>query len=157
MGIFSPPRRLDDGSPQRHAGCRVGQRRLYQPNADALAMQGLSPSRGEPLRLAANPEAAQTVTPVAAASAAQQEVAQNDTEVICIVRSRGNPQAPERVYILEQPSSDLLDRLARESRGALAASQIATRNAPPVTPNPNPIRATAPGEPVVRAQSADHR
>ncbi|MDA1049314.1 MAG: trypsin-like peptidase domain-containing protein [Planctomycetota bacterium] len=142
---------------------RVGQRRLYQPNAEALAMQGLSPSRIEPRRIGANPEAtARTVSPVAMASAtlkdvARSDLANSDTEVICIVRSRGNPQAQERVYVLEQPSSELLDRLARESRGAMTASQVATRHVRPVTPRPNSLQATAAGEPVVRAQSADGR
>jgi len=153
---------------------RVGQRRLYQPNAEALAMQGLSPSRVEPRRLDASPRAtAQTVSPVMAASAELQDIAASDlgrrddvsqnglppsdTEVICIVRSRGNPESEERVYVLDQPSADLLDRLARESRGASAASQVASRNVRPSSPRPNAIRATAPGEPVVRAQSADGR
>jgi len=147
---------------------RVGQRRLYQPNAEALARQGLSPSRSDPRRAAANSEAtARAVSPVVMASVTRQDaaprnqvesdLAQSDTEVICIVRSRGNPQAQERVYVLEQPSSDLLDRLARESRGAMAASQVATRHLPPLTSNPSAIRAAPPGEPVVRAQSADRR
>ncbi len=140
---------------------RVGQRRLYQPNAEALAMQGLSPSRSEPRRIAANPElTAQTVSPVAMASATLQDVtadalAQSDTEVICIVRSRNNPQAQERVYILNQPSSEFLDRLASESRSGMAANQIATRPSRPATPNV--LRASDPGDPVVRAQSADRQ
>lgn len=142
---------------------RVGQRRLYQPNAEALAMHGLSPSRSEPRRIAANPEAtARAVSPVAMASATLQAVARDhlahsDTEVICIVRSRSNPQAEERVYVLEQPSTEFLDRLANESRSGMAASQIATRQSPPATPNPNVLRASDPGDPVVRAQSADVR
>lgn len=155
---------------------RVGQRRLYQPNAEALALQGLSPSRVEPRRLHANPEAnSHTVSPVAAATARLQDVAASDlgrsdlelvpvaqhnlppgdTEVICIVRSRGNPQAQERVYVLEQPSSELLDRLVRESREAMTASQVATRHVQPASPRPSATRPAAPGEPVVRAQSAD--
>ncbi|MEO8494524.1 MAG: trypsin-like peptidase domain-containing protein [Planctomycetota bacterium] len=142
---------------------RVGQRQLYQPNAEALAMQGLSPSRIEPQRIMANPEAtARTVSPVAAASATIPNVAgndpgQGDTEVICIVRSRSNPQAWEQVYVLEQPSLELLDRLAREARGATAASQVATRDIRPAAPNSNAIRSANPGEPVVRAQSSDGR
>ncbi|HRX83070.1 MAG TPA: serine protease, partial [Pirellulaceae bacterium] len=152
---------------------RVGQRRLYQPNAEAIAMQGLSPSRIEPRRLNASHEAtAQSVSPVALANAQLQDIsasdlgrrdvraaaiASGDTEVICIVRSRGNPQAEERVYVLEQPSSDLLDRLARESRGATTANQVATRHVQPASPRPNAIRSGAPGDPVVRAQSADQR
>lgn len=152
---------------------RVGQRRLYQPNAEAIAMQGLSPSRIEPRRLDASPDATeQAVSPVALASAQLQDisatdlgrtapghnaVAPGDTEVICIVRSRGNPQSEERVYVLDQPSSDLLDRLARESRGGMVANQVATRHVQPSSPRPNAIRAAAPGDPVVRAQSADRR
>ncbi|HUG69636.1 MAG TPA: hypothetical protein VMM76_17930, partial [Pirellulaceae bacterium] len=66
-------------------------------------------------------------------------------------------QAQERVYVLEQPSSELLDRLARESRGGMTASQVATRHVQPASPRPSATRPAAPGEPVVRAQSADKR
>ncbi|MCA9122511.1 MAG: trypsin-like peptidase domain-containing protein [Planctomycetaceae bacterium] len=152
---------------------RVGQRRLYQANVEAIAMQGLSPSRIKPRRIDANPDAtAQAVSPVELASAQLQDVpanalgrtpneqnsnVQGDTEVICIVRSRGNPQSQERVYVLEQPTSDLLDRLARESRSGVGGGQVATRHVQPTSQRPTAIRATTPGEPVVRAQSADRQ
>jgi hypothetical protein len=38
-----------------------------------------------------------------------------DSEVICIVRSRSNPQAASRVIVLEQPSGDFLQRLLHEA------------------------------------------
>lgn len=153
---------------------RVGQRRLYQPNAESIAMQGLSPSRIEPQQRNATSQATtQPVTHAVTASAQLQDIAASDlgrsdsvppnglaphdTEVICIVRSRANPQAQERVYVLDQPSSELLDRLARESRGGTAASEVASRDVRPASPRPNAMRASAPGEPVVRAQSADGR
>ncbi len=137
---------------------RVGQRRIYQPNAELLAVQGLSPSRVKPLQLAANaPATPRTITPVAAASATIDTIAGNDTEVICIVRSRSNPQAGDRVYVLEQPSPDLLDQLTREAGVATPTGQMAARQTRPITPRQNAVRATAPGDPVVRAQSADRR
>lgn len=153
---------------------RVGQRRLYQPNTEALAVQGLSPSRIEPRTMQANIDTTiqQAVSPVAAANTRLQDVAhgdllrsnppqgnlvRGDTEVICIVRSRSDSQSQERVYVLEQPSPDLLDQLARESRGAMAVNQMATRQMQPPTPTAHLPPGAASGEPVVRAQSADRR
>ena len=114
---------------------RVGQRRLYQPNAEEFAVQGLARRQSEPQPADTGQQLpAQTVSPVATVNATFNHLANADTEVICIVRSRGNPQAQERVYVFEQPSSDFLDRLARESRGTMSASQIATRSEQPATP-----------------------
>jgi hypothetical protein len=42
----------------------------------------------------------------------------HDSEVICIVRSRSNPQATSQVFLLEQPSSDFMVRLAQETAAA---------------------------------------
>ena len=50
------------------------------------------------------------LTPVAAALA-------DDTEVICIVRSRSNPSARSEVLVVDRPARDLLDRLTRDSQG----------------------------------------
>jgi hypothetical protein len=56
----------------------------------------------------------------------------DDSEIICIIRSRSNPQAPSQVVRLEQPSADFLVRLAREtSRGAGRDNGVDPRAGPP--------------------------
>ncbi len=141
---------------------RVGQRRIYEPNAASIAMQGLSPSRIEPRQLSAAPAASpRAMSPVAQAGFNQQattgSLPPNDTEVVCIVRSRANPQAEEKVYVLNQPSADLLSRLESESKKGSPTGQLATRHIPVPPQQHNPIRGAAPGGPVVRAQSGDRR
>lgn len=74
------------------------------------------------------------VTPPRAAVAiepAPLSAADGDTEVICIVRSRANPQGTERLLVLDRPSAELLNRLSHESRGGSAA-ELAERNTTPV-------------------------
>lgn len=53
----------------------------------------------------------------------------DDSEVICIVRSRSNPDAPSQVFLLDQPSTDFMARLAHETGGAGSASGTHTRDA----------------------------
>jgi hypothetical protein len=85
--------------------------------------------------------------------------AEEDTEVICIVRSGSGSQRNEQLFVLDRPSRDLLDRLAHESRSQEALSQVALQTS---RGRPEPNRAAPPrgvetndrGE-VVRAQSAD--
>ncbi|MEZ6109998.1 MAG: serine protease [Pirellulaceae bacterium] len=47
-------------------------------------------------------------------------------EVICIVRSRSNPN-DRRMIVVEQPSAELLGRLSAESRQSAAAAELANR------------------------------
>lgn len=47
-------------------------------------------------------------------------------EVICIVRSRANPN-DRRMIVVQQPSAELLDRLSAESRQSAAAAELANR------------------------------
>ncbi len=163
---------------------RVGQRRIYQPNAEALALAshprrvpapapGVAASPATVIPVTAHADTmipvaahADTVIPVTAHADTMSPLPSQgfgaDTEVICIVRSRGKASSEERVYVLDQPAPDLLDRLARESRRGLAAQHVAT-NQPleervPATGTRAPgLRPLMPGEPVVRAQSSDGR
>jgi hypothetical protein len=79
----------------------------------------------------------------------------DDTEVICIVRSRVNPSGTERLLVLDRPSRDLLDRLASESQPQPLAM---TRGVmAPITPGPMAPGSQSPQSPsgqVIRAQSA---
>ena len=125
---------------------RVGQRQIYAGSTDnlAAATPGLrSPSTDQqqlvPVKMA---QAASRQTPVGLSQA------DTDSEVICIVRSRTNPQAGERVYVLNQPSRDFLDRIARESQSGLATRSSPARS--DVSPRQSP-------GPLVRAQSSDRR
>ncbi len=118
---------------------RIGQRRIYQPDATALAKaaQSVRPNTqvatvtpDMPVRMPSTPNR----TPVAS------KPATNDTEVICIVRSRSNPNGPSRVFVLNQPSQGLLNQLAGE------AANTSNPGLVPVGSNPQL-------SPVVRAQS----
>ena len=90
-----------------------------------------------------------------------------DAEMICIVRSRSNPQQNYRTFVLQQPPRELLDQIARSSQSPQAAPANpnhapldrpnpvmlqASRGQPPVNrpfPQSQPLREA----PVIRAQS----
>jgi hypothetical protein len=146
---------------------RVGQRRIYQPSTATVAAN--DPANDPALRAgtqrraeATSPPPTQPASPLRLSSNQQNVTVNNDTEVICIIRSRSNPQAGERIYYLNQPPTDLLDRLARESQRGLARNdndhtgprEVAPRGlgAPASSGLPHPA-----GGPVVRAQSEDGR
>lgn len=98
---------------------RIGQRRIYA-GADTQLAQA-SPARPEssPGELRPVTQTALSADPPRPAVSIQPAFAtksSDDTEVICIVRSRANPQGTEQLLILDRPSRDLLDRLANESR-----------------------------------------
>jgi hypothetical protein len=125
---------------------RVGQRRIYAGESDALA--ATTPGLRAPA--AAKQLFASTSPPPLPSKALADGNADGDAEVICIVRSRTNPQAGERVYVLNQPSRDFLERIARESQPGLAARTQPDSSAPhsPRPPQPGPL---------VRAQSRDRK
>jgi hypothetical protein len=123
---------------------RVGQRRIYAASSNSLAVAtpGLRP-----------PATDQQLVPVAMSQPSPNvgiAKPDADAEVICIVRSRTNPQGGERVYILNQPSRDFLDRIARESRSGVASRTPPARSDLNALPQP-------PSGPVVRAQSSDRK
>jgi hypothetical protein len=125
---------------------RVGQRRIYAGESGILAaaMPGLrAPAAAKQLF-------ASTASPPLPSKTLALGNADGDAEVICIVRSRTNPHAGERVYVLDQPSRDFLERIARESQPRLAAR---TRPEPTEPRSPLPPQAG----PLVRAQSSDRR
>lgn len=138
---------------------RVGQRRVYDRGAQNIATNtpGTRIPKSSDSQLV--PVAAAPPQPVASPSVAQQQLhnapSQRDAaEIICIVRSRGDPAGGEQVYVLDHPSRDLLDRLVRESRSGLAARTPRERglSGPELRPRGLPPE---PGRPVVRAQSSD--
>ncbi|MBP86262.1 MAG: hypothetical protein CMJ64_06045 [Planctomycetaceae bacterium] len=122
---------------------RVGQRRIYAGSTDSLAVAAPG------LRAPAMDRQLVPVNKSQPSPTAGSPNTGTDAEVICIVRSRTNPQAGERVYVLDQPSRDFLDRIARESRSGLAARTAQT-------PGAN-LPSLPPGGPVVRAQSSDRK
>lgn len=123
---------------------RVGQRRVY----DRATQQIASASRAEPRRdpstqpLVAINNPPPLLRQIAVRGAPSSPA--DDAEVICIVRSRSDPQGGETVYVLDRPSREFLDRIARESRSGLAVQDTRVTDAPLL---PRPRR------PVVRAQS----
>jgi len=135
---------------------RIGQRHIYASTGQPLLADSnhLPPvSRVQPL--AAQPTAPPHMPERMPAATAASAVSLNDqrqgdlgpdTEVICIIRSRHDPQGQQRLLVLDRPSADLLDRLRKESQHGAAAASVA-RN-----PAPRRLRGT---DPVIRAQSAD--
>lgn len=57
--------------------------------------------------------------PLAAVSGAGLE----DTEIICIVRSKSNPNSRNEVWVVDRPPRELLDRLAKESNSPSRAER----------------------------------
>lgn len=148
---------------------KIGQSRVYQRNAAPSPVAQASPAvvpaslavsppnmaseMPRPPLDAATPAAASAAaamsqsTPLIATTAAQDE----DTEVICIVRSKRDPRGPNRVIYLDRPSRTLLDQLAQESQPARPGEPVmlqATRNSP-APPRTNGESSS----PVVRAQT----
>lgn len=120
---------------------RIGQRRIYQRESVAVA-QNQAPSQSPAAHRsapAAVPRNAAPQTPPTTNVAALGQQVPADTEVICIVRSRSNPNGPNEVIVLDQPSQSFLKQLRSGSSG-LVPVEIAGR------PRRNPV---------VRAQSAD--
>ena len=139
---------------------RVGLRAIYQPEAPgpgsvwAAAPPRAEPDRG-PERVAAPPAPASLA---GIPSRGWELPAAGDTEVICIVRTRGQPQGHERLYILDRPSPDFLDQLARATRRGAAPPEIALQpvdaaRSPAAWPHPGSRRGD--GSETVRAQSSD--
>jgi hypothetical protein len=89
------------------------------------------------------------LTPVSASAA-------DDTEVICIVRSRTNPNSRSEVLVVDRPARDLLDRLARESQGRVPRDPVVLQ----ASRSDSPLGVSAPprwpasdgGAPIVRGQ-----
>jgi hypothetical protein len=83
----------------------------------------------------------------------------SDMEVICIVRSRTNPQGSERLFVLDRPSPDLLHKLTAESQKRLAADVAhapAARSIPLESQTrSNPHNPQLDGSQIIRAQSFD--
>jgi S1-C subfamily serine protease len=77
----------------------------------------------------------------------------DDTEVICIVRSRSQPRRESRVLVIDRPSAGLMQHLSRESgRRQDTSHQLADRSSDSAPSSGPPQPATARG-PILRAQS----
>ncbi len=139
---------------------RIGQRRIYAANDRPAPARSDLAAVASPERLPqpASPPAMpdRMVVPVAASQMQPVQptasdpsstgIADADTEVICIIRSRRDPQGQQKLLVLDRPSAELLNRIRRESQSSPAAASIARQpTAPPRRGN----------EPVIRAQSAD--
>jgi hypothetical protein len=119
--------------PLLHANLdKIGQSRIYQRGAanQAVAQAAAGPALPQmPPQMPANPLDSRTLGPAAGsganptplvASAAEAAVgaaaANEEMEVLCIIRPKRNPNARSRTIYLDQPSQTLLDRLAQESQ-----------------------------------------
>jgi hypothetical protein len=157
--------------PLLHANLdKIAQSRLYQRNAAPSAAAQASAAAAPAGLAAALPDmASQMPRPpldasgpaaVAAAAAVSQAAPliattaaalDDDTEVICIVRSKRDPRGPSQVIYLDRPSRTLLGQLAQESQPPRTGGPVmleASRNSLP------PSRATSEtSSPVVRGQT----
>lgn len=83
----------------------------------------------------------------------------DDTEIICIIRSKSNPQARPEVIFLDRPPRDLLNRLAMEPQNARTVEPVVLEtypsNASVATRPPRSSFGDHRGGPVVRAQSGN--
>jgi hypothetical protein len=136
---------------------KVGQREIYDANVAVAAAPRrgeAAPSRPVPAGVAPLGVMPQEM-PNSNLSIQPQAGPADDTEVICIVRSRSNPQASRQLLVLDRPSRELLDRLNAESQRP--TSELAHVPEASVAPRD---RATSyqsqdPRVPIVRAQSND--
>jgi len=158
---------------------KIGQSRIYQQNAPQIASTGTTPPTPRPNRFAPNGPPAmpkqmppsslddRDLQPVPAAAVAARGSAPRDrlqhspedTEVICIVRSKSNPRGNAQVIIFDRPTKDLLNRLAMESGRQPGSDPIVVEaSAPDASIASRPPRRSPQGrheDPVVRAQSME--
>jgi thiol-disulfide isomerase/thioredoxin len=160
---------------------KIGQRAVYDRRAAAIAaaparqspsvpeaVPGREPSHlGGPGQAAAGSLPREMPVASLAENAATGALAPTDTEIICIVRSRANPQGSERLLVLDRPSRELLDRLSQESQrrpaevagGPARSASLAPlatvpgAGAPPQHNRANPLHSDINRDPVIRAQS----
>ena len=142
---------------------KVGQRKIYDPQSVALAVaaprsrratEGLHANRQMPN--ASQPSSPPSPRELATAATMPREMqgaslfidppsgvrnGSDDTEVICIVRSKSNPQVSQQLMV-DRPSRELIDRLRNESQRRPASEIAAHDRFDPQTPT-------------IRAQSND--
>lgn len=143
---------------------RIGQQRIYaSQEPTALAQQSPQQDESSPPHpdsdssnsiSAVAPQPRVAIQPLATAPSAD-----DDTEVICIVRSRANPQGTEQLLVLDRPSREFLNQLASESK-TRPNPELAQRTMPDRisarAPAANLGNASTPTSPsVIRAQSND--
>ena len=141
---------------------RIGQSALYRPQPPAPQVASNSRAEANPPRTDLPPPSMPPQMPLPAAAESgpspdRRVLADNDTEVICIVRSKSRPQGHERLLILSQPSLELIERLNRESRplDERAAAIALQPESEPRGPAAWPRTASAAEGGSLRAQSPD--
>lgn len=100
---------------------QIGQRSLYQVEAPKPRLAaGGGASLAEPPRREIPPPAMPAAMSATPATNLTSHPAANlgtaDTEIICIIRSKGQPHGHEQLLVLPQPTAGLLERLLQESR-----------------------------------------
>jgi hypothetical protein len=144
---------------------KIGQRAVYDPRDATSLVAAPRPASNDatrPTAPASVPVAGLLPPEMPRRGTATETTAadwDSDTEVICIVRSRTNPQGSERLFVLDRPSSDLLQKLTTESQRR-STGDVA--HAPPARSVPlesqtrsNPYNPQLDRGQVIRAQSLD--
>jgi hypothetical protein len=139
--------------PLLHANLdKIGQSRLYQrdPAIHAVAQAAAGPALppmppqmptgpldGRSFGSAASSGASPTPLVATAAEAAiGAAAADEEMEVLCIIRPKRDPNARSRTIYLDRPSRTLLDRLAQESQPARAGEPVMLQASGNVAPPP---------------------
>lgn len=153
--------------PLLHANLdKIGQSRVYQRGAalDAVAQAAAGPALPEmPAQMPPGPMDVRSLGPAAGsdanltpvvATAAEVAIgdaaADEDTEVLCLIRSKRNPQSRIQTIYLDQPSRMLLDRLTQESQPMRAGEPVTLQASRNVAPPPRTDSQNS--GPVVRGQ-----
>ncbi len=146
---------------------KIGQSRIYQRGAPANAVAQVAAPAATALNSAPPPNMAPQMprasldAPIAAVAAGAASAAlqptpliataaatmDEDTEVICILRSKRDPRGPNQVIYLDRPSRTLLEQLTQSARPGEPVMLEASRNGLP------PSRVTSESSsPIVRGQ-----
>lgn len=139
--------------PLLHANLdKIGQSRIYQRNAALNAVAQAAPGQALPAMppqmpsgpldgrnpgpaagSAANPTSLAATTAEAAIATA---AADEDTEILCIIRSKRDPRARNQTIYLDRPSRSLLDRLTLESKPVRVGEPVTLQASRNVAPPP---------------------
>jgi S1-C subfamily serine protease len=144
---------------------QIGQSEIYQrtartavansqPPAVPASFAATAATANEPAAIPQMPPQMPTANSSASESAPV-AAANDDSEIVFIVRSKSNPQKQSEVYVVDQPAPDLIARITHAARttGEQRAA-LAQARSNPTTVRPAAYQAPGSG-PIVRGQSGD--
>jgi thiol-disulfide isomerase/thioredoxin len=118
-----------------------------EPNLPVLAAEAARDQVARSAAVAPEMRPTASVQPASLAAAHLPTAGGDDTEVICIVRSKSNPAVKGKVFLIERASDQLLQQLASDATDPAVAADLALHT------NSRPTGTPVAGAPVVRGQS----